>query len=92
MLNSGLYAWVRHPIYFAWIIVVWMPPTMTGTRLLFAAVSTLYLALAVPFEERDLVRTFGASYETLSPRGPLAHAAGNLLTIWNWEFAMVIED
>ncbi len=63
MLKSGLYGWVRHPIYFAWIIVVWMPPTMTGTRLLFAAVSTLYLALAVPFEERDLVRTFGESYD-----------------------------
>ena len=45
------------------MLVVWLPPEMNGTRLVFAAVSTFYLALAVPFEERDLVRAFGADYE-----------------------------
>ncbi|HKW01583.1 MAG TPA: hypothetical protein VJN96_17280 [Vicinamibacterales bacterium] len=61
-VNRGLYGWVRHPIYTAWMVVVWLPAEMSGTRLVFAAVSTFYLALAVPFEERDLVRGFGADY------------------------------
>jgi len=62
-VDRGLYGWVRHPIYTAWLVVVWLPPEMNGTRLVFAAVSTFYLALAVPFEERDLVRAFGTDYE-----------------------------
>jgi len=62
-VDRGLYGWVRHPIYTAWVLFVWLPFEMNGTRLVFAAVSTFYLALAVPFEERDLVRMFGADYE-----------------------------
>lgn len=62
-VDRGLYGWVRHPIYTAWMVVVWLPAEMNGTRLVLAAISTFYLALAVPFEERDLVRAFGADYE-----------------------------
>jgi protein-S-isoprenylcysteine O-methyltransferase Ste14 len=54
----GLYGLVRHPIYTAWVVMVWCTPHMNGTRLLFAAISTFYLAVAVPFEERDLRRAF----------------------------------
>jgi protein-S-isoprenylcysteine O-methyltransferase Ste14 len=61
--RRGPYAFVRHPIYFGWLLIVWPAATMTGTRLVFAAVSTLYLALAIPFEERDLRRTFGTAYD-----------------------------
>jgi len=62
LLRSGPYAVVRHPVYLGWLMFVWLTPEMTGTRLVFAAVSTFYLALAVPFEERDLTRLFGPSY------------------------------
>jgi protein-S-isoprenylcysteine O-methyltransferase Ste14 len=37
-------------------------PRMTTDRAVFAIISTLYLALAVPFEERSLVQTFGEAY------------------------------
>ena len=67
-VDRGLYGWVRHPIYTAWMLFVWLPPEMNGTRFVFAAVSTFYLALAVPFEERDLVRQFGADYERYQKR------------------------
>jgi protein-S-isoprenylcysteine O-methyltransferase Ste14 len=36
---------------------------MTGDRLTFAAISSLYLFVAIPWEERSLVRTFGKKYE-----------------------------
>jgi protein-S-isoprenylcysteine O-methyltransferase Ste14 len=61
--TNGPYALVRHPIYLGWVLYVMLAPTMNGTRLLFAVVSSAYLFLAAPFEERDLRRTFGKAYE-----------------------------
>jgi protein-S-isoprenylcysteine O-methyltransferase Ste14 len=61
--TTGLYGFVRHPLYFAWVLLVFGAPDMTATRFVFAAASTLYLAIAIPWEERGLVRTFGREYE-----------------------------
>lgn len=60
--KGGAYALVRHPIYFGWALFVFGAPEMTATRLVFAAVSTTYLAMAVPWEERGLVAVFGDEY------------------------------
>lgn len=59
---SGPYRWVRHPIYLGWVLMVFGAPAMTTGRLLFAGVSTLYLIVAIPFEERSLTAEFGPSY------------------------------
>lgn len=61
--TRGLYGFVRHPLYFAWALFVFATPTMTGTRAAFAVISTAYLMIAIPWEERDLVATFGQKYE-----------------------------
>lgn len=61
--TSGVFATVRHPLYFGWTLFVFGAPHMSATRALFAVVSTAYLALAIPWEERALVRTFGEEYE-----------------------------
>jgi protein-S-isoprenylcysteine O-methyltransferase Ste14 len=66
--THGLYGFVRHPLYFAWVLLVFGTPTMTMTRLSFAVISTLYLAIAVPLEERSLVETFGADYASYQKR------------------------
>ena len=63
VIDRGPYGLVRHPIYLGWFAAVWLAPHMTGTRLTFAAISCLYLMLAVPFEERDLRHTLGSAYE-----------------------------
>jgi len=60
--TTGVYSLVRHPLYFGWALFVFGAPTMTGTRLVFAAVSTVYLAIAIPFEERALIHVFGDAY------------------------------
>ena len=60
--TSGPYGIVRHPIYLGWVLFVWLTPTMNGTRLVFALVSCVYLFVAVPFEERDLLKGFGQAY------------------------------
>ncbi len=60
--DTGPYGFVRHPIYFSWLLLVWSVPVMNGTRLSFALISTLYLVVAIPFEERSLVAHFGPAY------------------------------
>ncbi len=60
--TSGPYRWVRHPLYLGWVLVVFATPHLTGDRLAFAAVSTAYLMIAVPWEERSLVAAFGDDY------------------------------
>jgi protein-S-isoprenylcysteine O-methyltransferase Ste14 len=66
--EHGPYGLVRHPIYLGWIFMVWPAPFMNGTRLVFAAISTLYLVVAIPYEERDLHRTFGEAYQEYAGR------------------------
>jgi protein-S-isoprenylcysteine O-methyltransferase Ste14 len=66
--TTGPYGLVRHPIYLGWLLFVWLAPSMTGTRATFALVSCAYLFAAVPFEERDLRRTFGEAYDRYSGR------------------------
>ena len=60
--TDGVYGLVRHPLYFGWTLLVFGAPDMTATRLVFAVVSTLYLVIAIPFEERSLIETFGPDY------------------------------
>jgi protein-S-isoprenylcysteine O-methyltransferase Ste14 len=60
--TDGVYGLVRHPLYFGWTLLVFGAPDMTCTRLVFACISTLYLVVAIPFEERSLIETFGPDY------------------------------
>ena len=60
--TEGPYGWVRHPIYLGWFLLVFAMPLMTMTRLLFAVISGLYIVIAIPFEERSLVRASAGAY------------------------------
>ena len=52
--TTGPYGWVRHPIYLGWMLLVFGVGTMTMTRLVFAVVSSVYILIAIPFEERTI--------------------------------------
>lgn len=68
--TGGVYGLVRHPVYLAWVLMVFGTPHLTGTRAVFAVVSTLYLAIAIPFEERSLVGVFGDAYRAYQRQTP----------------------
>jgi protein-S-isoprenylcysteine O-methyltransferase Ste14 len=68
LVTTGVYRLVRHPLYFGWALLVFGAPHMTATRAVFAIVSTGYLAIAIIWEERALVATFGGAYQSYRQR------------------------
>lgn len=66
--TTGVFGIVRHPLYFGWALLVCGAPHMTATRAVFAIVSCAYVAIAISWEERGLVETFGADYEQYQQR------------------------
>jgi protein-S-isoprenylcysteine O-methyltransferase Ste14 len=67
--TPGFYRIVRHPLYVGWLLVFWSAPRMTASHLVFAAITTLYILVAIQYEERDLMSIHPeyADYRTRVP-------------------------
>jgi protein-S-isoprenylcysteine O-methyltransferase Ste14 len=71
LVTSGLYAYVRHPLYTAGLVFIWFSSEMTVNRLALWLVFSLYLVIGAFFEERKLLKDFGAAYAEYKSRTPM---------------------
>lgn len=68
---SGLYRYVRHPIYTFSLLLVWAMPVLSVDRLLLALLATLYFYLGARHEEQSLRAEFGLAYEAYREHVPM---------------------
>lgn len=62
------YKIVRHPLYLGFFLAFWATPFMSYGHLLLAAGMSVYMRIAIRYEERDLVHLFGSDYEDYRSR------------------------
>ncbi|TKB47155.1 NnrU family protein [Thalassotalea mangrovi] len=60
--NKYMYRYSRHPMMLGVLILLWSVPVMSATRLVMSVLFTLYIAVGIYFEERDLNKNFGETY------------------------------
>jgi protein-S-isoprenylcysteine O-methyltransferase Ste14 len=62
LTTSGLYRYVRHPLYTAGLAFIWLMPLMTVNILTVNIALTVYVVIGAVFEERKLRGEFGQDY------------------------------
>ncbi len=62
LFSTGIYAWIRHPMYLFTLVAFVCAPVMTLDRMFLVVVLGVYLGVAIPVEERKLIRLFGPAY------------------------------
>ena len=67
----GPYRWVRHPLYFFMLVLIWCCPDVTMDRLLFNVLFTAWIVLGTLLEERDLIAEFGETYLNYQRKVPM---------------------
>ena len=70
LVTSGLYRFVRHPLYSAGLLFLWLTTLMTVNQLVLYICATIYIFIGAYFEERKLLREFGvvyAEYKAVTP-------------------------
>ncbi len=62
LVVNGLYRMVRHPLYSAGLLILWLTPHMSINVLTVDLCATVYILIGAYFEERKLLREYGSAY------------------------------
>ncbi|MCD4673421.1 MAG: isoprenylcysteine carboxylmethyltransferase family protein [Anaerolineaceae bacterium] len=71
LVISGMYYWVRHPLYVCALLFVWLMPVMTWNILAFNIGITIAITIGVLQEEKRLLKNFGEEYAEYQKRVPM---------------------
>jgi len=71
LVVSGLYRYVRHPLYLFGLVILWLLPLMTWNILAFNLGATVYILIGIQFEERKLLKEFGQAYADYQRNVPM---------------------
>ncbi len=71
LIVTGLYRYVRHPLYTFSLLILWFSPNMSVNSFVVYLALTVYILVGIIFEERKLIREFGAEYEEYRSRTPM---------------------
>jgi protein-S-isoprenylcysteine O-methyltransferase Ste14 len=71
LVTEGLYKYVRHPLYTAGLLMIWLAPAASINSLTVFLGLTAYILLGAWFEERKLLREFGEAYAEYQMRTPM---------------------
>ena len=74
----GIYRYVRHPLYTAGLLFIWLTPLMTSNVLALFFGLTIYIIIGAYFEERRLVQEYGPAYDEYKKSTPM------LVPFVNW--------
>ncbi len=69
--TPGPYQLVRHPLYVGWLLVFWSTPSMGIAHFCFAIGMTVYILVAIQYEEQDLINVHGEDYERYREQVPM---------------------
>jgi len=71
LVTRGLYRWVRHPLYSAGLLFIWLTPVMSINSLIVIISASSYIIVGALFEERKLEREFGVAYSEYKAVTPM---------------------
>jgi protein-S-isoprenylcysteine O-methyltransferase Ste14 len=71
LVTSGVYRFVRHPLYSAGIALIWLLPLMTINVLAINIGLTIYVVIGAYLEERKLRQEFGNQYTDYAAVTPM---------------------
>ncbi len=98
-VTGGLYHLVRHPLYTAGLLFLWLSPQVTVNSFTLNIAATIYILIGAYFEERKLLREFGEAYEEYKSKTPMLiplrmpqHVFSSKGHVPNTETKQAIED
>jgi protein-S-isoprenylcysteine O-methyltransferase Ste14 len=71
LITSGLYRYVRHPLYSAGLAFIWLLPVMTVNIMAVNISLSVYVVIGAFFEERKLLVAFGQGYSDYKACTPM---------------------
>jgi protein-S-isoprenylcysteine O-methyltransferase Ste14 len=70
LVVHGLYRCMRHPLYAAGLLFIWLTPVVTTSLLVFILGLSIYILIGSAFEERRLQEEFGTAYQAYKAQVP----------------------